>query len=211
MCTTPKVNEELGGPDEMLMVLPVKVTWAEISYYPGNSEDPTRKPPSPLAAPVLYCGYTVDVPPTPPPDNFLPPPPALPLPLDLQVGGIVKVRSIIPCDLASHPHVYANPFVSFYNAATQPGASQGTISVTPGIGAPPVAHNALGVKGPTDAYSYDVQLYPAWKLGAGYIGLPIVLEKSTVNGADLGSFTPAISYDLPFSGLWMRRPELGKR
>jgi hypothetical protein len=177
------INEMCTKEDypSLLLVVPVQVIWAEISYYPGNGKDPTRKPAAPVSAPTFYCGNAVQ--PFPPP---VPPGRTERLPLPPPPGGI------IPCDGKDHPRLYTNPFARSYNAITQPGASQGTISVTPSI-------SPLNAKATTLAYTYDVQLYASWKLGPGWIGTPVVLEKSTAKGADLGSFTPAISYDLPFS------------
>jgi hypothetical protein len=50
-----------------------------------------------------------------------------------------------------------------------------------------------------EALTFDVQLYPSGQLGPGWIGLPIVFEKSISTTGSLNSLTAAISYDIPFS------------
>lgn len=71
-----------------------------------------------------------------------------------------------------------------YNRLTQPGVSQGSISIAP---------IALGIKN-----TWDVQTYESARLGPGWIGLPFVYEYDHTQKDDLNSLTAALMYDFRF-------------
>jgi hypothetical protein len=169
----------LGDSDyHVVIVLPVTVIWAELYHREGNLKDPFRKPPGPISkAKDPYC------------DNHLDNAPA-----DLP---FVEATDIRPCDRYSWlKFMYNTPAGPIWNSWTQPYASQGTISYTPGIGRIPNTTGApAGEKPPAQALTYDVQEYPSQKWGIGYIGAPVVFEKSSTKTANLNSLVFGVSYD----------------
>lgn len=71
-----------------------------------------------------------------------------------------------------------------YNRLTQPGVSQGSISIAP---------IALGLKN-----AWDVQTYESTRLGPGWLGLPVMYEYDHTQKDDLNSLTAAVMYDFRF-------------
>jgi hypothetical protein len=108
---------------------------------------------------------------------------------------------IRPCDRYSWlKFMYNSPSRQIWNSWTQPGASAGSISYTPGLGKIPNLTDApTGEKAPTQALTYDLQEYPSQQLGYGYIGVPVVFEKSSVATSNLNSLIFGVSYDLPIA------------
>jgi hypothetical protein len=181
----------------VLLVVPVAVRSAEIFHYKGG-KDPQRKAPSAVAAPTTYCDVRVGAAPHPDQEPLPPATQDYPKNKPPQAGGIK------PCDFYTRiGGIYTNAIGKIYNRVTQPGSSQGTITLVPAIGQAPTGGLSTA-KAPSTTVSYDVQLYPSGIWGPGWIGFPVVFEKANSVTANLDSMTLALSYDIPFSAITPR-------
>jgi hypothetical protein len=78
--------------------------------------------------------------------------------------------------------IYKSTWV--YTHFGQAGSAQGTVSLSPVIG---TGERQL---------SFDIQADPAFKLGHGWINIPLVFEKSTTQGSNLDALIVGLAYDL---------------
>ena len=99
-------------------------------------------------------------------------------------------QTIAPCDRKSAWTAVFYDTRWIYRHLTPPGTSQGTISMTPVLG-----------KGARQL-SFDVQLDPSFKLGPGWLNMPLVFEKSTNRGSNLDALIFGTAYDLR----WLKNP-----
>ncbi len=158
--------------ETLLIVLPVHAIWATVTGFEANTYDPTWKPLG--AAPAAHeCSGSGAV----------------------WADGI-PTQGIRPCDdLPSERGgvFYRWPVSSLYNRLTQPGASQGSISLAP---------RALKIKG-----AWDSQAYVSTRLGDGWIGLTTTIEHDHTAQDNLDSLTGGITYDWRLGdGQWRRGP-----
>jgi len=103
-------------------------------------------------------------------------------------------QTIAPCDRHAGlmSAIYKNGWV--YTHFGQAGSAQGTISLSPVIG---TGQRQL---------SFDVLADPAYKVGPGWLNIPLVFEKSTSQGSNLDSLMVGLAYDLRF----LRDPNLSE-
>ena len=95
-------------------------------------------------------------------------------------------ETIFPCDRETGlmRSIYRAGWV--YTHFSQAGSAQGTISLSPVIG---TGQRQL---------SFDVQADPAYKLGLGWLNIPLIFEKSTTQGSNLDALLVGLAYDLRF-------------
>jgi|HubBroStandDraft_5_1064220.scaffolds.fasta_scaffold16526_2 hypothetical protein len=103
-------------------------------------------------------------------------------------------QTIAPCDRHAGlmAAIYKNGWV--YTHFSQAGSAQGTISLSPVIG---TGQRQL---------SFDVLADPAYKLGPGWLNIPLIFEKSTSQGANLDSLILGLAYDVRF----LRHPNVSE-
>jgi hypothetical protein len=142
--------------DSAEIVLPVHAIWANIVGYRANTHDPTWK-----EAAMAPAGHQCDGNPV--------------------SKSLIPDQGIKPCDKPKGPSFYSFPISSIYNRLTQPGASQGSVSLAP---------VALALKD-----TWDSQIYLSTRLGAGWIGLTTMYEHDHKMQDDLDSATAALVYD----------------
>jgi hypothetical protein len=155
----------------LLIVLPVHAIWANVIGSHANTYDPSWKP---LGSPPRGHECKGNDP--------------------LAIDGIPS-QGIRPCD-DLHTTPLTGPFywpylAGMYNRLTQPGASQGTISLAP---------RGISPKG-----AWDAQGYISTQFGPGWIGINTVYEHDHKMQDDLNSLTSALTYDLrlgPSQSFW---------
>ncbi|HXE32816.1 MAG TPA: hypothetical protein VN087_02805 [Verrucomicrobiae bacterium] len=93
-------------------------------------------------------------------------------------------QTISPCDrnVGLMRSIYASTWV--WTHFGQAGSAQGAISLSPVIGA---GQRQL---------SFDVQADPAYKVGLGWLNIPLTFEKSTSEGSNLDALIVGLAYDL---------------
>lgn len=99
-------------------------------------------------------------------------------------------QTIAPCDRKSAWTAVFYNTRWIYRHLTPPGTSQGTISMTPVLG-----------KGARQL-SFDIQADSSFKLGPGWLNVPLVFEKSSNRGSNLDALIFGIAYDLR----WLKEP-----
>jgi hypothetical protein len=185
------ISEFCTGDGHILLIVPVKVRWAEISGH-WAVPDVLHKPPSKPGPPPLYC------------DQIVPTTAAAPFYGIYPCDEFKENKSQGPTDekrkfgKAAYSRFLAGP----YDVMAQPNSTQGTLTYAPGLGKVPNGNLACGtppvpgcVKPPSENISFDLQLYPSQRVGVGWIGFPLVFEKATVATSNLDSLTFALSYD----------------
>lgn len=95
-------------------------------------------------------------------------------------------ETIFPCDRNSGlmKSIYRAGWV--YTHFSQAGSAKGTISLSPVIG---TGQRQL---------SFDIQADPAYRLGRGWLSIPLTFEKSTTAGSNLDALLTGIAYDWRF-------------
>ena len=117
-------------------------------------------------------------------------------------------ETIVPCD--RHTGLMSSIYKSgwVYTHFGQAGSAQGTISLSPVIG---TGQRQL---------TFDVLADPAYRLGPGWVNIPLIFEKSTSQGSNLDSLIAGLAYDLRFlthpnlsetSHLVVRKPQFQVR
>jgi hypothetical protein len=93
-------------------------------------------------------------------------------------------QTIAPCDRHAGimRSIYASNWV--YTHFGQAGSAQGAISLSPVIG---TGQRQL---------SFDVQADPAYRLGRGWLNIPLIFEKSTSDGSNLDALIVGLAYDI---------------
>jgi hypothetical protein len=93
-------------------------------------------------------------------------------------------QTMAPCDrhVGIMRSIYASNWV--YTHFGQAGSAQGAISLSPVIG---TGQRQL---------SFDVQADPAYKLGRGWLNIPLIFEKSTSDGSNLDALIVGLAYDI---------------
>lgn len=93
-------------------------------------------------------------------------------------------QTIAPCDrhLGLMKSIYASNWV--YTHFGQAGSAQGAISLSPVVGSGQRQLN------------FDVQADPAYKMGPGWLNIPLIFEKSTSDGSNLDALIVGLAYDL---------------
>lgn len=93
-------------------------------------------------------------------------------------------QTIAPCDRNTGlmKSIYASTWV--YTHFGQAGSAQGSISLSPVIG---TGQRQL---------TFDVQADPAYKMGPGWLNIPLIFEKSTSDGSNLDALIVGLAYDL---------------
>jgi len=105
-------------------------------------------------------------------------------------------QTISPCD--KHTFWFTSVLYQtgwLYRHLTPPGTAQGTISLTPVIG-----------QGPRQL-SFDITANPSYKVGIGWISIPLTFEKSTTLGTNLDALIFGVAYDFR----WLRNPNFIER
>jgi hypothetical protein len=120
--------------------------------------------------------------------------------------GQYAPQSIFPCDRDSRwPLRLLYKTGWLYNHLTPPGTAQATISLTPVIG--------TGQK----QLSFDILANYNYKLGPGWLSLPLTFEKSTAEGSNLDALIIGLAYDFrsltrpnlsEYSHFILRKPQL---
>jgi hypothetical protein len=116
--------------------------------------------------------------------------------------GNTVPATIAPCDrnVATMKGIYKSGWV--YTHFGQAGSAQGSMSLSPVIGA--------------GQLSFDVQADPAYRLGPGWLNIPLIFEKSTSQGSNLDALIVGLAYDLKavripnfvaFSHIVVRKPQ----
>jgi len=102
-------------------------------------------------------------------------------------------ESISPCDrkVGLMTAIYKTGWL--YTHFSQAGAAQGTISLSPVIGT-------------GRQLTFDVLADPAYKLGPGWLNIPLTFEKSTSQGSNLDALLVGLAYDWRF----LKHPNLGE-
>jgi len=154
-------DERDGKDPTALIVLPAHALWANVYGTRANANDPTWKQTSePPAGHECGTGKAVDI-------------------------STLPTQAIQPCDEKSNWFLrnvlYSAPIEWIYNRGTQPGVSQGSISIAP-------------IAGATKS-TWDVQTYGSTLFGPGWIGLQGIYEHDRNPKDDLNSFTAAVTYD----------------
>jgi len=148
----------------LLIVLPVHAIWATAVGSKANTYDPSWKPLSPPLR-AHECNGS---------DPLAP-------------NGI-PVQGIRPCDdkpgFFRQGPSYWSPVAWGYIRLTQPGGTQGSISLAP---------RAISFKG-----AWDSQAYVSTRLGPGWIGLTAMYEHDHKPQDDLNSVTGGLTYDWRF-------------
>ena len=94
-------------------------------------------------------------------------------------------QTIAPCDRGGWAPIRAAYKTSWvYTHFAQAGSAQGTISLSPVIG---TGQRQL---------SFDVVADPAYKVGPGWINIPLTFEKSTSQGSNLDALIVGLAYDV---------------
>jgi hypothetical protein len=167
----PVNSPNVGNKTWLYIPLPVHVMWAEITGYRIARGDSFHKPPAPLPNKPPADACTVDKPDDP----------------------VLDPANLRPCDRNDWPQRWFYRTGAVYNPLTQPGTGQGAISYTPVIGSGSLS------------FSYDVQAnptihlgagWPAKHLGFGWLGFPVVFEKSANQSGNLDSLTIAAGYEI---------------
>jgi hypothetical protein len=89
------------------------------------------------------------------------------------------------CDSTDWPSSWFYKTRHFYNLATQPGSSQGSISYSPVIGGGPGSPKL----------TWDLQLASSGQVGPGWLGLPLMFEKDSNRAANLDALLTGVTYD----------------
>ena len=93
-------------------------------------------------------------------------------------------QTIFPCDRHAGLMKAIYPTAWVYTHFGQAGSAQGSISLSPVIG---TGERQL---------TFDVLADPAYKLGSGWLNIPLTFEKSTTEGSNLDSLIVGLAYDL---------------
>ncbi len=93
-------------------------------------------------------------------------------------------QTISPCDRSVGTMRSIYPSTWIYTHFGQAGSAQGTINLSPVIG---TGERQL---------AFDIQADPAYKLGNGWLNVPLVFEKSTETGSNLDALIVGLAYDL---------------
>lgn len=181
--------------NEVLIVLPVHAIWADVYGTAANVNDPGWKP---TPEPKGYECYTGANPQGSYPTQGI-------RPCDKAFPKKEDIAQTIPCPITVTPcnssvlipagyedqkprlptSIFYRKWIAWnYNRLTQPGVSQGSISIAP---------IALGLKN-----AWDVQTYESARLGPGWLGIPVMYEYDHTQKDDLNSLTAAVIYDFRF-------------
>jgi hypothetical protein len=166
-----------SGRTWVYLPLPVHVVWAEVIGYKVVQGDSFHKLPQKLPTTANSNCEALPNPPSLPPTIFV-------NPLDTE-GSALKL-----CDQHQGLLRLFYKSGSIYNVLIQPGTGSGAVSYTPVIGSGKAS------------YSFDVQVDPTFRISKadhwwnGWIGMPVVLEKSGTQNGNLDSLVGALSYEI---------------
>lgn len=203
-------NNLFYGPSEVtafcfdetaLIVLPAHAIWASVYGTPANTNDPTWKPASgPPQGHECWTGETVTAG-SPrqgirpcdktPSKHYKCPPGQTEKDCDAAAKKVSDEYDQYQKYTKTYPGEGSNPLLRLYywrpiawnyNRVTQPGVSQGSISISPIM--------------PSTKATWDVQAYESTRLGPGWLGLNLMYEHDRKPADDLDSFTAALLYEL---------------